>query len=93
MTHMATSNIKKKIAALSELRKDPAAAIARAFDQIKKDLKQHLDDVESVGEGTINHHDSDVDLVEQILSAVVADIVAERAPKKAGDAALSAGDA
>lgn len=72
---MATSNIKKKIAALAELRKDPAAAIESAWKNIKSDVITTT--TEDGADVEIQDHD--VDLVEQILSAVVADIRADAA--------------
>lgn len=78
---MATSNIKKKLAALSELRKDPVAAIGAAWTAIYK----HVCDTQGCEHVAANEHD--VDLIEQIVLAVVEDAKAERSPKpKASDA-------
>lgn len=71
---MASKNITKKIAALAELRKDPAAAIDRAWKSIRDDHDT----------ASRTAHESDVDLIEQVLGAVIADIRADA--KKESDA-------
>ena len=76
---MAISNVKKKIAALAELRKDPAAAITKAWEAAKGVIAEHN---EQVDDGAYIY-DSDVDLIEQILGAVVADIRSEPKTTKA----------
>lgn len=73
---MATKNITRKIAALAELRKDPADAIAKAWKAVRTDAQEFIDGQNGIA------HESDADLIDQIVCAVIADI---RADKK-GDA-------
>lgn len=77
---MASKNITKKIAALAELRKDPAVAITQAWSAAKGVITEHN---EQVDDGAYIY-ESDVDLIEQILGAVIADIRADT--KKESDA-------
>lgn len=66
---MATKNITKKIAALSELRKDPAAAITNAWASVSAFAE----------DATLPRPQAwDVDVIDQIIGAVIADINADK---------------